>query len=377
MKFFTVLKEDETSCARVGRIVTGHGEILTPAFMPVGTQGTVKAVQPKELLQIGYQILLSNTYHLYLRPGEEILQHYAGLHNFMCWQGAILTDSGGFQVFSLSKLRTITDDGVQFQSHIDGSRHFLTPEKVIDIQRSIGSDIMMVLDECPPHTYSYTQMEEVVHRTLRWAKRSKIYWSSCSPLYDWEQYVFAIAQGGTYRELRYRCTIELVQMDFPGYAIGGVSVGEPMEEILTVLEWSTEWLPKEKPRYLMGVGNPIDILEGIERGIDLFDCVIPTRNARNGQIFTTRGKMNIRNAKYRGCKECIDPLLPYFVSQEFSLGYLHHLFKSREILGLQLATLQNLAFYQWLIEQAREKIQQNRFRQWKTDFIEQWGRNSV
>ncbi len=372
MAIFRILHRDMTSKARLARLETAHGVVETPAFMPVGTQGSVKAVEPRALEELGYQMILSNTYHLYLRPGEAVLQKFQGLHRFMNWKGAILTDSGGFQIFSLQELRSISEDGVEFRSHIDGSKHFFTPEKVVDIQRSIGSDVMMVLDECPPYPSSYQQMEQVVQRTVRWARRCKEHWEQQQPRYSWEQLLFAIGQGGVYRPLRQRCLEALLEMDFPGYAIGGLAVGEPLEEMLQVVDWSTDWIPEQKPRYLMGVGTPVDIVEAIDRGVDLFDCVLPTRNARNGQLFTTWGKLNIRNAKFRGSAQPIDPGLSYYVSQEFTLGYLHHLFRAREILGLQLATLQNLAFYQWLIRTARQKIRENRFRQWKEAFVREW-----
>ncbi len=372
MEILQVQHQAQDTKARTGILTTDHGVVETPVFMPVGTQGTVKAVEPRQLHELGYRIILGNTYHLYLRPGEQVLQDFGGLHRFMQWNGAILTDSGGFQIFSLQDLRSVSEDGVEFRSHIDGSKHFFTPEKVIDIQRSIGSDIMMVLDECPPYPTSYREMQRAVERTIQWAKRCRQQWQTQPPLYEWRQWLFAIGQGGVYRDLRQQCLEALIAMDFSGYAIGGLAVGEPIEQMLEVVDWSTDWIPVTKPRYLMGVGTPVDILEAIDRGVDMFDCVLPTRNARNGQLFTTRGKLNIRNAKFRGSREPIDPGLPYYISQEFTLGYLHHLFRAKEILGLQLATLQNLAFYQWLVQTARQKIRQNRFRQWKESFIQQW-----
>lgn len=363
---FTLEHRDSETQARAGRIETDHGHIETPIFMPVGTVGSVKAVQPRELLSdVRAQIILGNTYHLYLRPGTELLENAGGLHRFMQWPGPILTDSGGYQVFSLSDRRKIMEEGVRFKSHIDGSHHFFSPENVIDIQRSIGSDIMMVLDECAPGDADRSYARESNELTMRWAARCKQRFEETEPKYGYHQTLFAIVQGVVYPEIRRESAERLVEMDFPGYAIGGLSVGEPAEQMYEMVEVCCEVLPQQKPRYLMGVGTPANLLENIERGIDMFDCVMPTRNGRNGMLFTTQGIINIRNKKWENDFSPLDPGLERYVSQTFSKAYVRHLFMADEILGLQIASLQNLSLYLWLVQETRKAIFEGSFRSWK------------
>ncbi len=362
---FKVERISEDCKARAGTLYLNGIEVPTPVFMPVGTYGTVKAMTPNMLSELGYKLILGNTYHLYLRPGLEIIQKFEGLHKFINWGNGILTDSGGYQVFSLESFRRLSEDGVEFRSHIDGSVHFFTPEKVVQAQRIFGSDIMMVLDDCVEYPADYSRVRESVDRTLAWAKRSLSEFNSTQPLWKREQFIFGIIQGGTYPDLRKMSLDEMLTLDFDGFAIGGLSVGEEEELMYRITDICTEKLPLEKPRYLMGVGTPQNILQAIELGIDMFDCVLPTRNGRNGQIFTTRGKINIRNSKFKDSTEAIDPGLNNEISQNFTLGYLRHLFVAEEILGSILATYQNLAFYKWLVDTAREKILLGSFRQWK------------
>jgi len=369
---FKLIQEDKTSSARLGVLKTDHGTIETPVFMPVGTQGTVKAIEQRELIEIGSQIILGNTYHLYLRPGTKVIEHFKGLHKFNSWDKPILTDSGGYQVFSLKEIRRLSSDGVEFKSHIDGSLHFFSPEKVVDIQKSLGSDIMMVLDECAPGGSDRSYIEKSVELSLDWALRCKHHHISSPGKWGHQQFLFGIGQGGRYPDIRKSYIDRMTQMDFDGYAIGGLSVGEPKEVMYEITEISTEVLPRDKPRYLMGVGTPQDLLEGIERGVDMFDCVLPTRNARNGQIFTTKGKVNIKNAQYRFANEAIDEGLENYVSSNFSKGYLRHLINANEILGLQLASIQNIAFYQWLMAEARKAIKKDQFINWKNSFLSNW-----
>ena len=365
---FSVLTCDGNTNARAGRIETDHGHIDTPTFMPVGTVGSVKAVEPRELLQdVQAQMILGNTYHLYLRPGTGVLERAGGLHRFMSWPGPMLTDSGGYQVFSLAERRKLSEDGVRFQSHIDGSSHFFTPEGVVDIQRSIGADVMMVLDECPPADVTETYARESNELTLRWAARCKRRFEETSPLYGHEQSLFGIVQGVVYPDVRRESALRLVDMDFPGYAIGGLSVGEPNEAMYEMVNMVNEHLPPEKPRYLMGVGTPANLLENIAMGIDMFDCVMPTRNGRNGMLFTTEGILNIRNLKWRDDFSPIDPGLNSYVSQSFTKAYVRHLFVSNEILGLQIASLQNLSLYLWLMRQARQAIDESRYHTLQTE----------
>ncbi len=371
-EFFQIESECSDTNARTGTLQTDHGIIETPVFMPVGTQGTVKAVQQRELVEFGARIILGNTYHLYLRPGNEVIAHFGGLHKFMNWERAILTDSGGYQVFSLKEIRKITDGGVEFRSHIDGSKHFFSPASVIETQRILGSDIVMVLDECIPYPSDKKYVNRSIKLSLDWAGQSKLAFDSSEELYGHKQFLFGIGQGGMYTDLRQDYIRGMVDIDFDGYAIGGLSVGEPAEIMYDMIEVSTEVLPKHKPRYLMGVGTPENILEAIERGIDMFDCVLPTRNARNGQLFTSSGKINIRNLQYKLSDDCIDTAVDSYASRNFSLGYLRHLFISGEILGIQLASQHNIAFYQWLMRTAREKILSGEFRQWKLNFLDNY-----
>jgi queuine tRNA-ribosyltransferase len=369
-KFFELNHESTESKARAGTLTTDHGVIPTPIFMPVGTAGTVKAIEQRELVEMDAKIILGNTYHLYLRPGDGTLNAFGGLHKFMNWDRPILTDSGGYQVFSLQELRKLTPEGVRFSSHIDGSKHFFSPEKVVEIQRNIGSDIMMVLDECVPYPAEKDYTKKSLELSLSWAKMAEQAFLNSEPKYEHRQFHFAIGQGGMFPDLREEYIRRMTEMEYDGFAIGGLSVGEPTEVMYELTDLCTEFMPKDKPRYLMGVGTPQNILECIDRGIDMFDCVMPTRNARNGQLFTTRGKLNIRNAKFKLMDEAIDPGLDAYASKNFSLAYLHHLFKAEELLGLQLASLQNIAFYLWLVKTAREKILSGEFRPWKNYMLE-------
>jgi queuine tRNA-ribosyltransferase len=355
--------------ARAGTVHTDHGAFETPAFMPVGTQGTVKAITPEQLRQIGAQVILSNTYHLYLRPGTEILQLAGGLHKLMSWERPILTDSGGYQVFSLSDLRKLDEDGVTFKSHLDGSLHRFTPESVIDVQRAIGSDIMMVLDECTPFPCERSYAEKSNERTLRWARRCLSHYRSAPPLYGHRQTLFGIVQGSVMPEVRRHSAARLVEMEFEGYAIGGLAVGEPAELMYEMIEVCNAILPVSQPRYLMGVGTPENLLEAIERGVDMFDCVLPTRNGRNAMFFTRNGAITITNAMHKADLAPVDDGCACYCCANFSRAYLRHLFQSKEILGLQLATIHNLHFYQWLMRSAREAIAGKCFQQWKLGLL--------
>lgn len=368
-EFFKIISKQNDCKARAGVINLDNCQIKTPLFMPVGTQGAVKAIDQKTIKRIGFEVILSNAYHLYLRPGLDVLKEFGGLHNFINWDGGILTDSGGYQIYSLKDLRKLTDDGVHFKSHIDGSKHFLTPEKVIDIQKIIGSDFVMVLDECLDYPADFHSAKRAADLSFYWAEKSIKYFQDTHYEYK-NQFIFAICQGGMYPDLRTEYISKITQLDFDGFAIGGLSVGEPAEIMYEMVDISTNQLPYDKPRYLMGVGTPENILEAIDLGIDMFDCVLPTRNARNGQLFTTKGKINIRNSKYKFSKEPIDEELDSEVSNYYTLGYLRHLFLSKEILALQIATHQNLAFYHWLVKTAREKILEGRYRQWKNYTLE-------
>lgn len=372
MNNFNLLKTDNNSKARAGILKTDHSEIETPIFMPVGTLGTVKAIEQQFLNEIDTRIILGNTYHLYLRPGNEVIKHFGGLHKFMNWDKSILTDSGGYQVFSLQDIRKIDENGVKFKSHIDGSYHYFTPESVIETQIILGSDIMMVLDECVPYPSEHKYVKNSIELSLKWAKECKQYWQEKGPLWGHNQMLFGITQGGTYKDLRKEYIERLIEIEFDNYAIGGLSVGEPAEVIYDFADFSTDYLPQDRARYLMGVGTPENLLECIERGIDMFDCVMPTRNARNGQIFTTRGKINIRNKKHQLSDEAIDPGLDIPTSQNFTLGYLRHLFIANETLGLIIASKQNIAFYLWLTKQARNHIIEGDFTSWKKSFLEKY-----
>ena len=346
--------------ARTGTLQTGHGEIHTPVFMPVGTRGTVKGLSPRELKEdLNAQIILGNTYHLYLCPGVEAIRASGGLHAFMAWDRPILTDSGGFQVYSLADRCRITDEGAVFRSHIDGSPHLFTPESVVNFQRILGSDIMMVLDECPPAGISRSYARDADLRTAQWALRSIRQFQKAVPAYGPPQFLFGIVQGSTFADLRRESAPKLVDMDFPGYAIGGLSVGEATEDLYAMVRVACEELPRDKPRYLMGVGTPEDLLEAIAVGVDMFDCVMPTRNGRNGMLFTTQGRINIRNRKWSRDTTVLDPGLNTYVSQTFTRAYVRHLFQCKEILGLQIASMQNLALYGWLMRGARKAIREN------------------
>ncbi|MCW3087061.1 MAG: tgt [Sediminibacterium sp.] len=356
--------------ARAGKITTDHGEILTPIFMPVGTVGSVKAVNQQQLkLDVQAQIILGNTYHLYLRPGTEVLEAAGGLHAFNGWNGPILTDSGGYQVFSLAANRKIKEEGVMFQSHIDGSRHLFTPESVMDIQRSIGADIIMAFDECPPYPSDYQYAKTSMELTHRWLDRCVTRLAETPGKYGYTQNLFPIVQGSTYKDLRKASCEYIASKGAVGNAIGGLSVGEPEEMMYDFTEHCCDHLPADKPRYLMGVGTPWNLLNCIDLGIDMFDCVMPTRNGRNGMLFTTQGVINIRNKKWAMDFSCIDPGLPSEMSQYYSKAYLRHLFVADELLALQLASIQNLAFYLWLVGQAREKILDGSFGSWKNEMI--------
>lgn len=365
---FQVLKEDKESKARVGVLKTAHGMIETPVFMPVGTQGTVKALSPDELVAVGSQIILGNTYHLYLRPGHETIEKAGGLHEFANWKRPILTDSGGFQVYSLADLRKVSDKGVVFQSHHDGSYHEFTPERSVQLQRSLGSDIMMVLDECPPYPCTESYAQESVKRTKNWANRCLSKYKESQPKFGYEQSIFAIVQGSTFPELRKISAQALVEMDFPGYAIGGLSIGEPKSILFEIVELCTSLLPRGKPRYLMGMGKPEDLVEAISRGVDMFDCVIPTRNGRKGQVFTWNGPLNVKNATYKEDFRPIDESCGCYACRNFTRAYIRHLFQSDEILGLRLGSLHNLYFYHELVAKIREGIKSGTFHSWKKEF---------
>jgi len=367
LKFVLEAQENK---ARAGYFETAHGVVQTPIFMPVGTQGTVKAVNQAQLVDdIKAQIILGNTYHLYLRPGTDILEEAGGLHKFMNWQKPILTDSGGFQVFSLSELRKLKKDGVEFRSHLDGSKHFFTPEKVIGIERSIGSDIMMVLDECTPYPCDYAYAKISKELTSAWAVSNKEAFESTTPLYGHEQFLFGIIQGSVYKDLRETSAADLIKLNFDGYAIGGLAVGEPMETMYELVNFTTDLMPENKPRYLMGVGRPENILEGIERGIDMFDCVMPTRNARNSYLFTSTGILSMRNNKYKNEFSPVDEACDCYTCKNFTRAYLRHLFIAKEVLALELASIHNLHFYLNLVTEARKNILNGTFKSWKEEIL--------
>ena len=356
--------------ARAGELVTDHGVIPTPIFMPVGTQGALKAMDHRSLRELDVPIILANTYHLYLRPGVETLSKLGGLHRFSTWDRPILTDSGGFQVFSLRDLRTMSQEGVEFRSHIDGSKHLFTPENVVDTQRAIGSDIFMLLDECTAYPVEHEVARRSMDLTLHWAERGRARHLNMPLRYGHRQFQFGIGQGSVYPDLRRSCMSALVDMGFDGYAIGGLSVGEPSENMYEIVACSTEVMPSKSARYLMGVGTPENILRCIGLGVDMFDCVMPTRNARNGTLFTTTGRVNIKNAAWKQRDEPIDEHVGSTSSRNYSLAYLRHLFNAGEILGLMLATEQNVALYRWLVKTAREKILEGTFRQWAAETID-------
>lgn len=367
---FTLQATAPSSKARAGRIVTDHGVIETPIFMPVGTQGSVKGVHIPELRsQVHAQIILGNTYHLYLRPGIEILNRAGGLHKFNGWDGPILTDSGGFQVFSLSHNRKLSEEGAHFRSHIDGSRHLFTPENVVDIQRNIGADIMMALDECPPGASDYKYARRSLDLTLKWMERGWRHYNETEGLYGYHQAWFPIVQGCTYEDLRRESAERVAALGAEGNAIGGLAVGEPTEVMYDMIEVVNEILPQDRPRYLMGVGTPINILEAIDRGIDMMDCVMPTRNGRNGMLFTPEGTMNMRNRKWADDFRPIWEDGPTDVDRIYSRAYLRHLFIAEEILAMQIASIHNLAFYLWLVGEARRHIFAGDFHAWKEEMV--------
>ncbi len=367
---FILEKEDQATKARTGVIETDHGKIKTPIFMPVGTVGSVKGVHQNELKEdIKAQIILGNTYHLFLRPGMEVMEAAGGLHKFNGWEGPILTDSGGYQVYSLSGTRSINEKGVEFRSHIDGSKHFFTPERAIDIQRSIGADIIMAFDECTPYPCEYNYAKDSMEMTHRWLKRCTDHMDKTNGLYGHSQALFPIVQGSTYKDLRLKSAETIASFDLPGNAIGGLSVGEPAEEIYAMTDLVCSVLPKEKPRYLMGVGTPVNILECIALGVDMFDCVMPTRNARHGMLFTRNGVMNMKNAKWKSDFSPLDEFGTSYVDSFYTKAYVRHLFHAKEYLAMQIASIHNLAFYLWLVTEARNQIENGTFSAWKDEMI--------
>jgi len=365
---FTHLKTSGKTKARLGILDTDHGKIETPIFMPVGTVGSVKAVKQDELVnKVKAQIILGNTYHLYLRPGLDIMKDAGGLHKFINWEKPILTDSGGYQIFSLSDNRELTEEGAHFKSHLDGSKHLFTAENIVDIQRTLGSDIIMILDECPPYPADYGYVKNSMELTHRWAKRGRNAFNRTTSLYSHSQFQFGIVQGGTFPDLRKESSEYMASLDFEGLAIGGLSVGEPAELMYEMTNLNTDVLPADKPRYLMGVGTPANLLQCVALGIDMFDCVMPTRNARNGMLFTKHGTINIRNAKWKHHHKPFDTDFPTDLCSKYNMSYMHHLFRCNEILGLELASLHNLTFYLWLMQEIRNRIKDNSFAGWYDD----------
>ena len=365
---YELIKKCSKTGARLGKVHTPHGIIDTPVFMPVGTQATVKAMSPYELKEIGAKIILSNTYHLYMRPGHELIKQAGGLHGFMNWDGAILTDSGGFQVFSLCDLRKITDDGVTFKSHLDGSSHFITPEKAIEIENALGADIIMAFDECAPYPCEYDYAKGAMERTTRWAERCKKAHQNTE-----KQSLFGIVQGVAYKDLREESAKRLVELDFPGYAVGGLSVGEPADLMYEVLDYTVPLLPENKPRYLMGVGSPDYLIEGAIRGIDMFDCVLPTRIARNGTAMTSVGKVVVKNAAYAKDFSPLDPECDCYTCKNFTRAYIRHLLKAGEVLGIRLTTIHNLRFLITLMGKIRKAIEGDRLLEFRKEFYNKYG----
>lgn len=365
---YELIKKCKQTGARLGKLYTPHGVLDTPVFMPVGTQAAVKGMSPDELKEIGAQIILSNTYHLYMRPGHEIVKQAGGLHGFMNWDRAVLTDSGGFQVFSLSSLRDISDEGVTFKSHIDGSKHFISPEKAVEIQNALGADIIMAFDECIPYPCEYNYARNSVKRTTEWAKRCKQSHANVE-----KQALFGIVQGGMYKDLRYLSAMQLLELDFPGYAIGGLSVGEPAEIMYEMLECTVPLLPENKPRYLMGVGSPDYLIEGVIRGVDMFDCVLPTRIGRNGTVLTSQGRVIVRDAKYARDFSKLDPNCDCYTCRNFTRAYLRHLLKANELLGLRLTTWHNLKFLLDLMKNIRQAIIEDRLGDFRKEFFRSFG----
>ena len=365
---YKLIKKSKDTKARVGEIKTNHGIIKTPVFMPVGTRATVKTMTPEEVKDLGAQIILSNTYHLFLRPGPEIIEKAGGLHKFMNWHGPILTDSGGFQVFSLSANRKITEEGVTFRSHIDGSKQFLSPEVSIDVQNSLGSDIIMAFDECAPYPATYEYIEHSMNRTTRWAKRCKDHHKNTD-----NQALFGIVQGGMYKDLRKKSAEDLVAMNFPGYAVGGLSVGEPKDIMVDILDYTTDFLPEDKPRYLMGVGTPDYLFEAVEHGIDMADCVLPTRIARNGTAMTSAGRVIAKNGKYKEDFTSLDENCDCYTCKNYTKAYIRHLFNVNEILAYRLLSIHNIYFLTKLMENIRNAILEDRFLEYKKEFYESYG----
>jgi len=363
---FELLHQSSECCGRLGRLHTPHGTIDTPVFMPVGTQATVKTMTPEELEEVGTQIILSNTYHLYLRPGHHLVAEAGGLHRFMHWEHPILTDSGGFQVFSLSELNQVGEDGVVFRSHLDGSKHFFSPEKVIEIEMALGADIAMAFDQCLAYPATFEEAERALNRTTNWARRSK------EAHHRDDQALFGIIQGSVYPELRRQSAREITALDLPGYGIGGLSVGEPKPLMYEMLETTIPLMPKDRPRYLMGVGSPDCLLEGVKRGVDMFDCVLPTRIARNGTVLTPRGKLVVRNAQYARDFRPIDEHCGCYTCRNYSRAYLRHLLKADEILGVRLTTIHNLYFLQKLMEEIRQALQDDRFLEYASEFLHEY-----
>ncbi len=369
---FELQHSSVASKARAGQFHTAHGIVETPVFMPVGTVGSVKGIHFKDLKEdIKARIILGNTYHLYLRPGIDILEKAGGLHRFNGWDKPILTDSGGFQVFSLGEIRKITEEGAKFQSHIDGSRHLFTPESVMDVQRTIGADIIMAFDECTPGDAEYDYAKKSLELTQRWLERCMNRFATTQPKYGYQQTLFPIVQGCVYPDLRIKAAEQVATFNADGYAIGGLSVGEKEEDMYAMIEVVNEVLPLDRPRYLMGVGNPVNILEGIDRGIDMFDCVMPTRNGRNGMLFTRNGVINIRNSKWADDFTPVDPEGDSFVDHQYTKAYLRHLFQAKEMLGPMIGSIHNLAFYMWLVDEARRQILQDTFKPWKEQMVVQ------
>ena len=369
---FRIVAQQPDTSARAAAMTTGHGEVHTPAFMPVGTQGTVKTLSPGELEEAGVQIVLSNAYHLYLRPGTEVIEQAGGLHSFIGWNHPILTDSGGYQVFSLADLNMISEEGVTFQSHLDGSRHLFTPEKTMSIQHDLGADIIMCLDECTNYPCSRGEAQASAELTLRWAQRCRQAHARLNAVQDRRQALFGIVQGSTYADVRAHSARALAEMDLPGYALGGLSVGEPKTAMYEMIDATMPYLPADKPRYLMGVGMPEDLVEAVSRGVDLFDCVIPTRNARNGSVFTHQGQLVVKNAEYARDFQPIDAACGCYTCRHFSRAYLRHLFQAGEILAPRLATLHSVHFFMELMKQMREAILEARFLAWRSEFLHQY-----
>jgi queuine tRNA-ribosyltransferase len=369
---FEIHKKASDCRARTGSLTLAHGVVNTPVFMPVGTQGSVKSISQRELEEMNAEIILANAYHIYLRPGIDLIKEAGGMHKFIGWNRPMLTDSGGFQIFSLATLRRIENDGVVFQSHIDGSKHFLTPEKAMDVERTIGADIIMCFDECTPYPSTHEYAQRSMRLSVDWARRCREHCDRTDPVYGYEQLLFGIIQGSVYKDLRRESVERTVEIGFPGYAVGGLSVGEPKQELFDMLTYTVPLLPEEKPRYTMGIGMPEDIWEAVENGVDMFDCVLPTRNGRNGQAFTSRGKVNIRNAEYIHDFTPLDPECDCPACTRYTRAYLNHLFRAQELLVLRLLTLHNLHFMIKLLAIIRKAIVEDRFLNAKKEFLEKY-----